>query len=86
MTLAKNADSFATLCLNNAKTLVARRIRQQINKNNLLYKQAAEIFDVSMPTISKIMNHKEHTMDFDILHHAAVSAGMVISMAVILPD
>lgn len=85
MTAANKFETFASVCLKDMKHIIASEIRTHINANSLLYKTAAEIFDVSVPTICKIANFKEDGMSFEILHHAAVSSGMSVSIQLDVP-
>lgn len=86
MTGIKVESNFAESCLLDMKRLLARKIRMHINKNELLYKQAAEMFNVSISTVCKIMNYREDSVSFDTLHNAAVSSGMTVSVSVTEPD
>lgn len=85
MASAKKQVTFAVHSLEAFKQQIAAEIRKQITQSHMKYEFATEIFGVSMSAISRIMNYKEQDMSFELLHNAAISAGIVISMQLEAP-
>lgn len=86
MAIAKKQVTFATHSLDHFKQQIAAKIRKQITQSHMKYELATEIFGLSLASVSRIMNFKESSMSFELLHNAAVTAGIVVSMQLSVPN
>lgn len=86
MTSADKPVTYASRCMDDHKQQIAREIRKQIDENQMKRAVAEEIFGVSQRAIYRIMNYQERDMAFELLFHAAVTAGIVVSITLTVPE
>lgn len=86
MSNVKKQATFASASLDHHKEQFAAVIRKEISSNNWKYPVAEEIFGLSGAAVSRIMNYKEKSMSFETLYNAVVTAGMIVSITLTVPN